>query len=69
MVLELAEITIRPGEQAQFDAAIAQGIAEVISHARGFRRATVHNGMAALLVLAMVALLRFLFPPRGSGLY
>jgi len=25
--------------------------------------------VAALLVLAMVALLRFLFPPRGSGVY
>jgi cytochrome c oxidase assembly protein subunit 15 len=31
--------------------------------------ATAHNAMAALLVLAMVALLRFLFPPKGSGLY
>ncbi|MGB7741008.1 MAG: COX15/CtaA family protein, partial [Steroidobacteraceae bacterium] len=31
--------------------------------------ATAHNAMAALLVLAMVALLRFLFPPQGSGLY
>lgn len=45
MVLELAAITIRPGEQAQFDAAIAQGIAKVISRARGFRRATVHKGI------------------------
>jgi cytochrome c oxidase assembly protein subunit 15 len=31
--------------------------------------ATAHNAVAALLVLAMVALLRFLFPPRGSGVY
>ena len=31
--------------------------------------ATAHNAMAALLVLAMVALLRFLFPPQGSGLH
>jgi len=31
--------------------------------------ATAHNAMAALLVLSMVALLRFLFPPRGSGIY
>ncbi len=31
--------------------------------------ATAHNAIAAVLVLAMVALLRFLFPPRGSGLY
>ena len=45
MVLELAEITIRPGEQEQFDVAIARGIAEVIVNARGFRRATVHKGI------------------------
>jgi len=31
--------------------------------------ATAHNAVAALLVLSMVALLRFLFPPRGSGFY
>ena len=31
--------------------------------------ATAHNAVAALLVLAMVALLRFLFPPRGSAIY
>jgi cytochrome c oxidase assembly protein subunit 15 len=31
--------------------------------------ATIHNAVAALLVLAMVALLRFLFPQRGSSLY
>jgi cytochrome c oxidase assembly protein subunit 15 len=31
--------------------------------------ATAHNAVAALLVLAMVALLRFLFPPRGSNVY
>ena len=28
-----------------------------------------HNAMAALLVMAMVALLRFLYPPRGSGVF
>jgi cytochrome c oxidase assembly protein subunit 15 len=31
--------------------------------------ATAHNAVAALLVLAMVALLRFLYPPKGSGVY
>jgi heme A synthase len=31
--------------------------------------ATAHNAVAALLVLAMVALLRFLYPARGSGTY
>lgn len=45
MILELAEITIRPGEQAQFDAAITRGIKTVIAHAVGFRRASVHKGI------------------------
>ena len=45
MVLELAEITIRPGEQSAFDAAIALGIQTVISKSKGFRRATVHKGI------------------------
>jgi len=45
MVLELAEITIRPGEQARFDAAIARGIETVICRAVGFRRASVHKGI------------------------
>jgi heme a synthase len=31
--------------------------------------ATAHNAVAALLVLAMVALLRYLYPPKGSGVY
>jgi cytochrome c oxidase assembly protein subunit 15 len=31
--------------------------------------ATAHNAMAALIVLAMVALLRYLNPPRGNGFY
>lgn len=45
MILEIADITIRPGEQAAFDAAIARGIQTVISRARGFRRASVHKGI------------------------
>jgi heme a synthase len=31
--------------------------------------ATAHNAVAALLVLALVALLRFLYPSRGSGIH
>jgi len=45
MILELAEVTIRPGEQPAFDAAIARGIGTVISRANGFRRASVHKGI------------------------
>ena len=45
MILEIADITIRPDEQAAFDTAIARGIQSVISKAAGFRRASVHKGI------------------------
>ena len=45
MILEQADITIAPGKQAEFDAAIARGIATVISKAKGFRGARVHKGI------------------------
>lgn len=37
MILELADIRIQPGRQAEFDEAIARGVRTVISHAKGFR--------------------------------
>lgn len=36
MILEHADIRIHPGQQAQFDAAIQRGVAQVISRAKGF---------------------------------
>lgn len=45
MILELADIRIQPGQQAAFEAAIAQGIATVVSQAKGFRSARVHHGI------------------------
>ena len=45
MILEQADITIAPGQQAEFDAAIAHGVATVISKAEGFRSARVHKGI------------------------
>jgi len=45
MILEHADITISPGKQAEFDAAIAHGIATVISKAKGFVDAKVHKGI------------------------
>ena len=45
MILEQADITIAPGKQAEFDAAIAHGVASVISQAKGFRGARVHKGI------------------------
>ena len=37
MILELADIRIQPGKQAEFDAAIQRGLTEVISKAKGFQ--------------------------------
>jgi heme-degrading monooxygenase HmoA len=45
MILELADITIMPGRQAEFDAAIQHGIATVLSQARGYLGSQVHKGI------------------------
>jgi heme-degrading monooxygenase HmoA len=45
MILEVAEIHIRPGTQAEFDAAIRRGVESVIAHAPGFRRYEVQHGI------------------------
>jgi len=37
MILEIADIRITPGKQAEFDAAILRGLQTVISTAKGFR--------------------------------
>ena len=37
MILEIADIRIHPGQNAAFEAAIAQGASTVISHAKGFK--------------------------------
>ncbi|OGB21629.1 MAG: antibiotic biosynthesis monooxygenase [Burkholderiales bacterium RIFCSPLOWO2_02_FULL_57_36] len=37
MILELADIRIQAGRQAEFDAAIVRGVEQVISTAKGFR--------------------------------
>jgi heme-degrading monooxygenase HmoA len=45
MILEIADITIPPGQQAAFDEAIQRGIETVISKAQGFRGFKVNKGM------------------------
>ena len=45
MILELADIRIQPGKQAEFDAAIQQGVEAVISKAVGFRGYKVNKGV------------------------
>jgi len=45
MILELADIRIHPGKQAEFDAAIVHGVDTVISKAKGFRGFKVNKGV------------------------
>ena len=45
MILEIADIRIPPGKQAEFDAAIQHGIASVASKAAGFRGFKVNRGV------------------------
>lgn len=45
MILELADIRIPPGQQAEFDAAIQHGVESVISQAKGFRGYKVNKGV------------------------
>ena len=37
MILEVAEFRIKPGAQADFDAAIKRGVETVIAKAKGYR--------------------------------
>ena len=45
MILELADIRIQPGRQADFDAAIQRGVETVISQAKGFCGYKVNKGI------------------------
>ena len=45
MILELADIRIQPGKQAEFDAAIERGLRTVISRAEGMRGFKVNKGI------------------------
>ena len=45
MILELADIRIHPGQNAAFEAAIAQAASTIVSQAKGFLNFTVHQGI------------------------
>ena len=45
MILELADIRIKPGTQAEFDAAIKKGAESVIAKAKGFMGYKVNKGI------------------------
>ena len=45
MILEVADIRIQPGRQAEFDAAIADGVRRIIAQAPGYLGHQVHKGL------------------------
>jgi heme-degrading monooxygenase HmoA len=45
MILEIADIRIAPGRQAEFEEAIQRGLATVVSRARGFAGFKVNRGV------------------------
>lgn len=45
MILEVADIRIQPGRQAEFDEAIERGLKTVISRAKGFKGWKVNKGI------------------------
>ena len=45
MILELADIRIQPGQNAAFEEAIARGLRDVISRAKGFEGFKVNKGI------------------------
>lgn len=45
MILELCDIRIPPGKQAEFDEAIRRGVEQTISKAKGFRGYKVNKGI------------------------
>lgn len=45
MILEIADIRIQPGREAEFDAAIQHGVRTIISQAAGFRGFAIQKGI------------------------
>jgi heme-degrading monooxygenase HmoA len=45
MILEVADIRIGEGRQAEFEAAIARGLSTVIANAHGYLRSSVQHGI------------------------
>jgi heme-degrading monooxygenase HmoA len=45
MILEVVDITIQPGQQQAFDAAVARGVETVIARSKGYRSHRVVKGI------------------------
>lgn len=48
MILEIADIRIQPGKNADFDAAIQRGVGTVITQAKGFQGFRVVKGIESI---------------------
>ena len=73
MILELADITIQPGQQAAFKDAIARAVKTVVSQAVGFKGHTVHKGVESaeryLLQIQWATLENHTVDFRGSAAF
>lgn len=73
MILEVADIRIRAGQQAAFDAAIRRGVDTVIAHARGFRGYKINKGIESperyLLMIFWETLENHTVDFRGSAAF
>ena len=73
MILELADIRIQPGRQAEFDEAIRRGLDTVIAKAKGFRGYKVNKGVESperyLLMIFWETLENHTVDFRGSPLF
>ena len=73
MILELADIRIAPGKQAEFDAAIVRGVQTVISQAQGFMGYKVNKGVESperyLLMIFWATLENHTIDFRGGPLF
>lgn len=73
MILEVAEIFIRPGSQAEFEQAICRGVETVIAQATGFRGYQVQHGIESperyLLLIEWERLEHHTVDFRGSAAF
>jgi heme-degrading monooxygenase HmoA len=73
MILELADIRIAPGKQAEFDAAIVRGVQTVIGQAQGFMGYKVNKGVESperyLLMIFWATLENHTVDFRGGPLF
>ena len=71
MILEVADIRIPPGKNAEFEAAIARGLETVLPRTKGFIRHQVHRGIDSperyLLMIWWQALENHTVDFRGSA--